>query len=277
MIVKSLARKQDKHVFRDLIQYMDREGVEDSFTHNLVTEETENIIQEFEANAALLPSRINGNYLYHDILSFSDDETNISKEAMVTLAREYIQLRASTQMVYMRIHMTNNPHIHCCISAGNLIGQRVSLSKAKFNNIKKDLEQIQKKQFPELCVSIVQDRKRPALRKTRKEQEAERRTKSVDQKPWQPTKKNIAIEAAKQAFIAPSHANCLSILKRRGFSLYERKGKVVGIKDTNDRKYRLKTLQVDELFQLAVQRWQMLEKDKRLKSRELELCRERSR
>jgi len=203
MIVKSLARKQGKRAFRNLIQYMDREGVEDPFTHNLVTEaeETENIVKEFEDNAALLPLRTNGNYLYHEILSFSNDDTNISKEAMVALTREYMQLRASSQMAYMRIHMTKNPHIHCCISAGDLSGQRVSLSKAKFHNIKKDLERIQRKRFPELSASLVQNRKRSSLRKTKKEQEAERRSKSESRKPWKPAKRDIAIKAAKQAFI----------------------------------------------------------------------------
>ena len=121
-----------------------------------------------------------------------------------------------------------------------------------------------------LCVTPVQGWKKPALRKTKKEQEATRRSKSEDRKPWKASKRDLAAMATKQAFTAPTRKACLSILHRHGFSLYERGGKIVGVQDTNGRKYRLKTLAVDEHFRLALQKWKIQEKEKRLRPHGLE-------
>ena len=272
MLVKSMSRKQaQRNAFRTLVQYMDRDGVGDSITHNLVAvKEKKRMILEFENNAALLPVRSNGNQLYHEILSFSTKEAAVPVGAMVELAEEYLRLRAPAQMAYMRIHLTKNPHVHLCISAGDLLGKRVSLSKAKFDSIKKKLEGIQLERFPELCESLVQGREKPALWKSRMEQEATRRSKSKDRKPWKASKRDLATMATKQAFTAPTRKTCLSILHRHGFSLYERGGKIVGVQDTNGRKYRLKTLAVDEHFRLALKKWKIQEKEKRLRPHGLE-------
>ena len=266
MMVKSLSRKNYKMAVRDLVSYIDQSGVGLPITHNLAAIESgENLIQELQHNVNQLPSRRGGNVIYHEILSYSSLQPDIPQEAMIDLANEYLRLRAPLQQAFARIHMdTDCPHVHLAITAGDLTGKRVSYSKAKFQNFKLELERIQKQRYPALSTSLCQGR-RPRLKKSKGEQAGERRNKNQVGKVWIPTLREQASSAIKKACATSSRKEFIASLQKSGYRLYERGGKITGIENTTTGKHhRLKSLGTDELFRLALHRWQALEQERRL-------------
>ena len=126
--------------FKQLIEYMEKERGHRAIIHNLYCSkgaEQEKIINEFERNAKYLPTRKNGNYLYHEILTLENNHNLDEKELnelLEELGRMYLNERASKQLAFAYIHTdTKNYHIHFCISANELQSKkRKRLSKAKF-------------------------------------------------------------------------------------------------------------------------------------------------
>ncbi len=105
MIIKSMPRKDPS--FRQLVSYMGRggEGTPSVF-HNAYWDAgtpAGEIVAEFERNAAFLPARRNGTFLYHEILALSGShglpEAELGK-VLSDLAYEYLALRAPGQMAY---------------------------------------------------------------------------------------------------------------------------------------------------------------------------------
>ena len=165
MIVKSLSRKNKS--FGELVKYIDKKSVGDQYGvfHNLkVFKNNPKLVsKEFRKNSDRCLKRKNGVYLYHDILSFSDRDTNrLTPEIMQDLASRYIELRANNSLAYGKIHLdTECPHVHLMIS-GNLLGsaKKTRISKAKFKQIKIELERYQKSRYPFLEHSLVFERGR---------------------------------------------------------------------------------------------------------------------
>lgn len=69
MIVKSISRKTKS--FAQLMRYMTRDDAnrDHDLYHHLDAENPQALVSQFEANAALLKARKNGNILYHEIVS----------------------------------------------------------------------------------------------------------------------------------------------------------------------------------------------------------------
>ena len=69
MIVKSISRKTWS--FAQLMGYMTRDNAVRDYDlhHHLVGQNPKALVAEFDANAALLRARKNGNVLYHEIIS----------------------------------------------------------------------------------------------------------------------------------------------------------------------------------------------------------------
>jgi hypothetical protein len=281
MVIKSLSRKNYKKAVRDLVNYIERRGVGQPITHNCASIQAgDDLIQELEFNITQLPDRKGGNVVYHEILAFSSHQPNIPKETMIDLAQEYLRLRAPMQQAFARCHLdTECPHVHLAITAGNLLGERVSLSRAEFQKVKVELEQIQERRYPELSASLVQGRKHSRKNaKSKGRQAGERRNKSLTGKEWKPTLQEQAQQALKTACATPTRKAFISSLQKAGYRLYERGGKITGIENiTTGKRHRLKTLKIDELFRLALQRWQIQEKEKRLRSHGLEPSRGKKR
>ena len=96
MIIKSMSRKEPS--FGQLATYMTSEKSDSRYDihHHCYARNTDDIISEFTTNSELLQKRKNGNYLYHDIISISVDETTdrtILKEGLREITLKYIEAR----------------------------------------------------------------------------------------------------------------------------------------------------------------------------------------
>ena len=268
MIIKSLSRKGrgfqasrggGRSPFSALTRYMNR-GIETEegravLWHNFYgsdrTREDE-IIQEFENNAQLLRERVNGNVLYHEILSFSPGhklhEDEISR-IVADIGQEYLNERARDQLAYGVIHQdTNHIHLHLMISA-NQIGKpdRVRLSKKEFSEVQKRIERIAIERYPELAQTKIYDRDRPRekLKTDVSEQAMKIRTK-------EPSRKELLKNKIHQLFERASSFEDLGRSSAiEGLRFYQR-GKTIGVvvteKDGTERKHRLSSLGVEEHY-----------------------------
>jgi hypothetical protein len=246
MIIKSMARKSPS--FKQLIEYMQKEKGESLLFNNLYANEktkTDDLIKIFEDNSKLVPNRKNGNYLYHEMISF--EKNNLEKEQLIPIfydiAKLYIEERAQHNLTYCVIHHdTNNVHMHLCISA-NEIGtpKKTRLSKAKFSSIQKNIENYVLEQYPQLGQSKIYNKKRnrEKLKTSSKEQEYVKRSKKLSYK------EELKITLHRIFEEAQSHEKLIELLQKNNLDLYTR-GEAVGVvnKDQNNRKHRLKTLGV---------------------------------
>jgi len=244
MIIKSMSRKAP--TFKQLIKYMEKERGHRAIIHNLYcskSAEQEEIIKQFEENAQHLPKRKNGNYLYHEVLTLENKHDLDSKKLsnlLTELGEMYLEERASNQLAFAYIHTdTKNHHIHFCISANELESEkRKRLSKAKFSQIQKKLENHILENHPELNQSEIYNKSLPQeqMKTSSREQEYKKRTGKLSKKEELKNKLHGIFEQAN------SIEELNKLLAENGFKLYQR-GQTVGVinLETN-RKHRLKTL-----------------------------------
>jgi hypothetical protein len=155
MIIKSLSRK--KNSFKRLFNYINKGAEKDSvFIHNL--QPNIDTVHQFLKNSEYVPERKNGVRVYHEILSFHEDDKSISNEVLLDLANDWVELRASNNLTYGAIHREkNHVHIHLMISSNGLYEEKnLRLSKKEFKEIKLELEERQIKKYPQLQKSICQ-------------------------------------------------------------------------------------------------------------------------
>jgi len=200
-------------------------------------------IKQFEENAQHLPKRKNGNYLYHEVLTLENKHDLDSKKLsnlLTELGEMYLEERASNQLAFAYIHTdTKNHHIHFCISANELQSEkRKRLSKAKFSEIQKKLENHILENHPELNQSEIYNKSLPQeqMKTSSKEQAYKKRTGKLSKKEELKNKLHGIFEQAN------SIEELNKLLAENGFKLYQR-GQTVGVinLETN-RKHRLKTL-----------------------------------
>lgn len=273
MIIKSMARKTPS--FGQLVQYFHKDQYHrkaPTFSHNMwETDNTDNIAAEFEENATFLPKRANGNYLYHECIVLGHHpEVSTAKQMriLLDLVRQYVSLRAPDQMVYGRMHLdTNYYHFHLCISANTVRGkQRRWLSKSAFDNIQRQMEKYKLEKYPELGSEKYYDhdarREKWAKAKAEREDKAklsrqEYELKKRTGKPSQKEQDRIAILDVFET--ALSELELTHRLAQLGFETYTR-GKAEGVMRTDTgRKYRLKTLGLDDAMQKAQHRLRVYE------------------
>ncbi len=278
MIIKSMARKVPS--FQQLIAYFHKEIYQRkalTFSHNLwATDNPAKIAAEFEQNATWLPKRNNGNYMYHECLVLGHyPDISEAKQAriLLDLVEQYISLRAPDQMVYGRMHLdTDNLHFHLCISANTVRGrQRRWLSKARFAEIQRHIEKYKLEKYPELGTEKYYDmdarrqkweksRQERANAKTAKPPKLSRQEFELKKRSGQPSQKEQDRTALLHVFdTALSELELGHRLAQLGFSPYTR-GQTEGvIKTATGRKYRLKTLGLDQTLQQARHRVQVYE------------------
>jgi hypothetical protein len=274
MIIKSLSRK--KASFASLIAYMRRdvdrgEGVELLF-HNLYAgygTPWQAIEAEFDANADQLPERINGNAMYHEIISFSHGHglaQEVLCDRLANIASRYVQARAPKQLAYGVAHLdTEHAHIHLLISAnGAGSHRRERLSKAQFATIQKELEAHVLEKHPELGQAAIYSRSRSPERVglTNAEQGLMNRT-------HEPSKKQTLSERI--AYVLTQARSKIELdagLLAEGVKLYQR-GKTWGVVEVDQQvaqtlsdskakkiRHRLTTLGLEEKFTAAMQRYE---------------------
>jgi len=232
--------------------------------HNFgpTTENRSALEAELLDNSRYLPSRRNGNILYHEILSFSDlDRARITPAILEDFTRVYLSLRAPSALAYGRAHFnTSCPHVHLLISANDLGSARRSrLSRAEFERIKRDLEHYQRQHYPALAHSLVHPQDDQPARQRRKRREGERAHRHRAQGKNAPSRKEeLRVLMLRTLTKAPSGEELLVLLAAEGIRLHCR-GKTVTLEDCSrppGRRYRLTTLGIEEPFWRAVRQWE---------------------
>lgn len=269
MIIKSLSRKgrgftkgkgaSGRSPFAALARYMNR-GIEQEdgqavLWHNFYGSEKtreEDLVHEFERNAARLKERANGNVLYHEILSFSRGYRLRDEElarVVADIGQEYLNERAPDQLGYGVIHKeTDHIHLHLMISS-NQVGKsdRVRLSKKEFAEVQKRIESFAIERYPDMAQTQIYNRARPRekLKTEVHEQAMKARTK-------EPSRKEQLKARIHQLFERATDFEDLSRLAQaEGIRFYQR-GKSPGVTvreaDGSERNHRLSTLGVEEHY-----------------------------
>lgn len=260
MIIKSMARKTPS--FGQLIHYLDKnqeQGDQGLFSRNLFASKADRqaVKREFEENFSYLKKRAKSNALYHEIIVLDQGITvprKLTDKVLIDLAERYCQLRAPNQLVYGRIHDDHDHrHIHLMISANPIKSpQRVRLSKQLFSDIQQEIEKYLLEQYPELKVTPIYTQSRFAQRMKVKNREGE-----MERRTNKPSKKRFL----RETFIRHlGEAQSMDDLKKRltlnGIQIYQR-GQQVGLEPVGEgRRFRLKTLGVNDSYQQALLRFQ---------------------
>lgn len=264
MIVKSLSRKSRS--FCQLLKYMTGHGhgKAGEILHNLrhARPSLLDVRREFEANARFLPRGKSGVILYHEILSLGrGDLERITVPMLKDLAYQYLALRAPEALAYGQVHLsTGTAHVHLMIS-GNLIGseRKLTLKKAAFERVKRDLERYQLEKYPSLTVSQVFEKdglgRARTVRKTWQEAEWEKRLAGEGRD--QPNRKEeLHQEVTRILTASRSREEFLENLAQKGLRLYLR-GEGHGVEEIRTGlKHRLKTLGLQETYREAEKRWE---------------------
>lgn len=238
MISKSKSRSY-KGGFRQLLSdYFGAKKYLERFTWNMYANRLNDkeLLDEFRKNAKHLQNARGKNYLYHEIISISNNDITDKRkiEILHTLASEYLQKRASNHLVFGIIHNdTSNPHIHLLISANEIDGKkRVRLSKQEFSQIQIYLEQFKNSHFKELNQTHHYEQNTPQKKLSKKQK---------------------MIEELEQIFSNTQSKTALdNTLKNRAYEIYTR-GATLGVIFEN-KKYRLKTLGLEELYTKTLHR-----------------------
>ena len=253
-----MSRKEPS--FAQLYDYITRDESYNTsyrYAHNFFVQDRDQIIEEFELNAKLCPKRKNGNYLYHEIISITRSDAVSEKrqmELLINVANLYIQERAKNCLVFGGLHdeKDDNLHIHLMISA-NQLDQRKKhrLTKANFNQIKRNIESYVLEHYPELkqeilitqSVEELKAKRQKKQQKSEKEYQYSKRTGKLSQKEQFKMKLQGIFDqcSSKQAFF--------DLLAASHIEMYNR-GKTIGFLDQDTgRKHRLKTLGLESEFE----------------------------
>jgi len=142
--VLSRAIRGDRKYHKELIQSKGDTTLETAVLEARI----DNMLTQFETNndKRLVP-HINANRAYHEIISFhAGDSKNLSKEAMLDVARTYAKQRSPNSLVVASMHRNKKHlHIHIIVSAVELGGKVKRLSKSQFRELKQTMERYQEK------------------------------------------------------------------------------------------------------------------------------------
>lgn len=281
MIIKNITYK-NKTSFRHVINYILKEADKEKpflLTRYIKDREAEAITRNFYANEQLRNiKRKNNVVLNMDILSFHSDSSEfLTDKKLKDLTRKYISLKCPRSISCVVIHREKKNHIHVHLVYGieYKTGKSIRISKERFADIKNELEIYQKERYPELIRSQINHSK-GGQAKIKQQEYAMQIQRGVLSKKMQ------IIEKLKQAYtLAQSKKQFFDLVQEFDYELYERNGKVQGIKH-NNKKYRFKTLgywkkaleELDRDLTLDKKREMLQQIRKRQKEREQEKDRE---
>lgn len=238
MIVKIKTYKRP--AFRKLLNYMlhdegrlyDKSKKSFVITHNLKGNNISNWEKQFKENETFRKLRRKCNViLTHEIISFHRyDAKNISLDKLEDIARQYIQKRGEKGMFVAVPHFDKSHyHIHICASGIEYrSGKSMRMSKGDFQKLKKDIQQYQIEQFPELSKSVVNhnDRKSAVIKEVKtseKEYQYKLRT-------GRATEKEQVIGMLKTCYKAAfSKEDFYKLIPGCGLETYVRGGRITGV------------------------------------------------
>ena len=263
MIIKSLSCKAS-NPFGYLIDYFHKVSTERSaLTHNLISSSAEDAKEEMSDNLKYISRRRNNNQAYHEILSLKeDDQVPIARQAAMLedMARFYINRRAPKCLAYGVIHHDRKHlHMHIAISANAVkSNRRHSLSKANFRKAQQEVEAYRLQTYPELGDETYYD-KDASFRKQQREADNPKLTDreyAMKSRTGQFSNKEQTYHLIKSIFeTTNSETELKQVLKTVGFEIY-RRGNTEGVKAEGGRKYRLKTLGLEPVYQTVKKRHQ---------------------
>ncbi len=266
MIVKSLRHTTPKfgyivnYVFDGIPKQKDFRWIA---MHNLSKgANRESIISEFEENARYLQQRKNPLrkkvYKYHEILAFAKDSTpNLTKEKLQTIIKEYIRLRdpSNSALAICVPHYESGKsiHLHLVMSSNHLLSNKSSdmrMDNAFYYELRRNIERITLKHFPELHQSTVYLDKKEIVQLLPKKILAERNEQenSTHKDFGKQTKKQMVADTIRVILDRSTSLNEFinRVNARDNFETYSRNGRLTGI-ITNGKKYRYKTLGIQLL------------------------------
>lgn len=264
MILRTLRWKRPH--FRQLIEYiLDDKGRaenDDSFalTHNLYSETNDiaGLVAEYKQQDTFRIRRKNGVILYHEILSFSpDDSPFITLAKLENIAQAYINIRNSKGICIAKPHINEaHPHIHFCWHGTELNSAKtLRMDNIEFKRVRIEMEKYQQQHFPELTHSLVYlDRVKEKSKKVKPQTNQRRANEGWLKNKGVPLDKEALKTRVNEWFNkSQSLSHFHQLLEADNIELYTYREKVCGVK--THRKYRFSTLGIDKerLLQLEDQ------------------------
>lgn len=272
MIIKSKSR--DRGTWKQLLNYMER-GADDRsivLTHNLRGATGTEWVQEFrEAEELRLHRRKDSVQLYHEVMSFHDEDTGqLTPEKLDDLALEYIRLRAERGLVVaISHHDQEHTHVHFLISGvEHSTGRSMRMSRSTFTAIKRSMQTLQLERYPELARSVADHGRKARQVRSDREHMLIQRTGRPSKREALQTQLHTLWEAAR------SLEHFEQALNAQGMELYRRNGKPQGVLASGV-KYRLSAMGIDkEEIERVTQVPARLEEIQRIRERGREKGRE---
>jgi hypothetical protein len=252
MIIKSMSRKHRS--FSQLYHYMkdgsSRSSEYDYFSHNVYARKDQDIINEFSVNSRKVKARKNGNYLFHEVIAITKSKQltlDQEKERLFDIVRSYVDMRCKNNLVagYLHDEKDNNVHFHLMISSNELDAfKNQRLTKFDFDKAKKELERYVIEQYPELEQDIIMNAK-----KYQKKSRDSNKAAEVKRKGGRLEKKEHMVKTLNSIFAnSRSMDDYFKQLEQQNFEMYSRGNTIGFINKTDGKKYRLKTLALEEQF-----------------------------
>jgi hypothetical protein len=237
MIIKIKSHKRPS--FNRVLEYMmnnkdrlfDKKGNSFVITHNLKGTRIKNWVDQYEMNEQCrLRKRKDSIMLTHEILSWHrDDSKHINLSKLEKMVRHYIKSRNPNGIYVAVPHFDKNHyHVHICSSGIEYkTGKSLRLSKLELQKLKKEIQQYQIEQFPELSNSIVKHGVKNKNRLSEKEYQVKLRT-------GRATNKEEILKTLNDCFKqANNKESFLRLIKKAGLETYDRKGQVTGVLHNN--------------------------------------------
>lgn len=249
MIIKIKGRKD--HNFRQIVEYLHKEqgNHEALFTyvHNIEVDPDNQagMIAAFKENENYRKKRKNGVAFFHDILSFSPEDSTVilnNLDMLRDLTAEYIQLRAPHAIAIARPHIEeNHVHIHLIISGTEReSAQSIRMTKGALEKLKQSIRAYQQEHYPQLVHGYQQGKTAEAKNTyTHATWQMENRGQVQDKKA---VLKSIVLKALKQT---DSWEDLGNLLETAEMEFYKRGGKLYGV-IWQGKKYRFSTLIKEE-------------------------------
>ncbi|MCU0435373.1 MAG: relaxase/mobilization nuclease domain-containing protein [Bacteroidia bacterium] len=247
-IVKIKTYKKPK--FEYLLRYMcesqdrlfDASGKSFTILHNVRGKGIGDWARSFRENEQhRLRTRKNSVYLNHEIISFHrDDSDALTLPKLESLVREYIQLRNPNGCYVAVPHFDRfHVHVHICSSAVQYrTGESMRMSRGEFALLKKNIQDFQQKEFPELSRSVVRHGRKADGVTSDKEVQYMRRTGKLSKR----YEVREVVQECKRR--AGTQDEFYALLKVKGIETYVRGGKVYGV-IYSGRRYRFTNLGIE--------------------------------
>ena len=243
MIIKRMSRKANigrtiNYLFKDNAK-LEKEGHKPIIIRkNLRTRKLEKVIKEFEKNETSRKyKRSDAVKLYHTVISFhKKDSQYLNDKVLKDFAREYMKERGDNLYIATAHFDKDHVHLHVCESGTRyMTGMANRVSKQELKQLTSNMQEFQKNKYPQLSHSLPRHEK--AAKGGRKEQIVSVRH----------TQKQRLLARLKEVEkTSKSMDELLGHLSQAGFEPYYRGGRLTGVKNDTDIKFRFSSVGYDK-------------------------------